>query len=80
MAAAGSPDVASCPNSGCAAPDSPHGLANFASLQQQADGLVGEDQKVKANDRGKFKGLAVANGQVSEGDVVSITSCPGGRP
>ncbi|HXM24093.1 MAG TPA: SH3 domain-containing protein [Terriglobales bacterium] len=90
-AAACQPDLASCPATGCAAPDSPHGLANqvkqtvpagtsgamltfddFASLQQQADNLVGEDKELTADDRALLKGLTVSKGPVSESDVVSL--------
>ena len=90
-AAACQPNLSSCPATGCAAPDSPHGLANqlkrtvpsassgttltfddFSSLQQQADNLVGEDKELTAADRANLTGLTVANGQVSEGDVVTL--------
>ena len=93
------PDLASCPPTGCAAPDSPHGLANrlkrtlptgsnavvltfddFASLQQQADNLVGEDKELTADQRAQLKGLTVSNGQVSEGDVVSLVGYLVGTP
>jgi hypothetical protein len=53
---------------------------DFASLQQQADDLVGENQELTADDRAKLKGLALANGQVSEGDVVSIVGYLVGAP
>jgi uncharacterized protein YgiM (DUF1202 family) len=45
---------------------------DFASLQQQADSSVGEDQDLTADDRAKLKGMTVAAGTVSEGDVVAI--------
>jgi len=92
-------DLNSCPVSGCAAPDSPHGLANqlkrrvptssaavlltfddFQTLQEQADKLVGENKELTASDRAKLAGLAVGNGQVSEGDLVSIVGYLVGVP
>jgi uncharacterized protein YgiM (DUF1202 family) len=98
-AAACASDLNSCPVSGCAAPDSPHGLANqlkrrvptssnamlltfddFQSLQQQADNLVGENRELTTDDRAKLTGLAVGNGQVSEGDVVTIVGYLVGVP
>jgi len=90
VSSACAPDLNSCPVSGCAGPDQPHGIANqlkrrvptggatilltfddFQSLQQQADGLVGENRELTADDRAKLSGLSVSGGQVSEGDVVS---------
>jgi uncharacterized protein YgiM (DUF1202 family) len=98
-AAACASDLNSCPVSGCAAPDAPHGLANelkrrvptsstvvpltfddFQTLQQQADNLVGENKELKAEDRAKLASLAVGNGLVSEGDVVSIVGYLVGVP
>ena len=93
------PDLASCPPAGCAAPDSPHGLANrlkrtvptgattimltfddFASLQQQADNLVGEDEELTAEQRARLESLTVSHGNVAEGDVVSLVGYLVGTP
>jgi len=53
---------------------------DFQALQQQADNLVGENRELTADDRAKLAGLAVGNGQVSEGDVVSIVGYLVGVP
>lgn len=53
---------------------------DFASLQQQADNLVGEDSELTADDRAKLRDMAVANGHVSEGDVVSLAGYLVGTP
>jgi uncharacterized protein YgiM (DUF1202 family) len=53
---------------------------DFAALQQQADSLVGEDKELTAEDRAQLRNLTVANGQVSEGDVVSLVGYLVGTP
>jgi len=53
---------------------------DFQALQQQADNLVGENRELTGADRAKLAGLAVASGQVSEGDVVSIVGYLVGVP
>lgn len=45
---------------------------DFASLQQQADNLVGENHELSADQRAHLRGLTVSAGQVSEGDPVTI--------
>jgi uncharacterized protein YgiM (DUF1202 family) len=53
---------------------------DFAALQQQADNLVGEDKELTADDRAQLRNLTVANGHVSEGDVVSLVGYLVGTP
>jgi Bacterial SH3 domain len=53
---------------------------DFQVLQQQADNLVGENKELTAGDRAKLAGLAVGNGQVSEGAVVSVVGYLVGVP
>jgi hypothetical protein len=53
---------------------------DFASLQQQADNLVGDDHDLSASDRAQLKNLTVAAGKVSEGDLVSIVGFLVGTP
>ncbi|HET7440530.1 MAG TPA: SH3 domain-containing protein [Terriglobales bacterium] len=53
---------------------------DFASLQQQAHNTVGEDRELTADDRAQLKGLTVTNGQVSEGDLVSLLGYLVGTP
>jgi hypothetical protein len=53
---------------------------DFANLQQQADNSVGEDKELTAGDRAQLKGLTVAAGQVSEGDLVSVVGYLVGTP
>lgn len=53
---------------------------DFAALQQQADNLVGEDKELTADNRAQLRNLTVANGQVSEGDVVSLVGYLVGTP
>ena len=53
---------------------------DFANLQQQADQLVGEDKELSASDRAQLKGLTVASGQVSEGDLVTVVGYMVGTP
>lgn len=53
---------------------------DFASLQQQADGLVGEGKELSADDRSKLSGMTVGAGTVSEGDLVTIVGFLVGTP
>lgn len=53
---------------------------DFQVLQQQADNLVGENKELSADDRAKLTNLTAGNGQVSEGDVVSIVGYLVGVP
>jgi hypothetical protein len=92
-------DLSSCPDTGCASPDTPHALVNqrkramptatnavpltfddFASLQQQADSLVGENHELSADQRAQLAGLSVGAGQVSEGDLVTLAGYLVGTP
>jgi hypothetical protein len=45
---------------------------DFASLQAQADNLVGEDSEIPVDTRSQLTGLNVSAGQVSEGSLVSV--------
>jgi Bacterial SH3 domain len=45
---------------------------DFSNLQRQADNAVGEDKQLTAADRARLKRLTVSNGQISEGDRVSL--------
>ena len=47
-------------------------FADFFRLQQQADNLVGEDKELSAAERAKLEGLNASNGQISEGELVSL--------
>lgn len=53
---------------------------DFASLQQQADDLVGEGKELSADDRAKLTGMTVSNGTVSEGDLVTVVGYLVGTP
>lgn len=55
-------------------------FADFSSLQQQAESLVGEDKEISAADRAKLRQLNVSTGQVSEGDLVSLLGYMVGVP
>ncbi len=53
---------------------------DFQSLQGQADSLVGEDKELTSDDRAKLSNLAVTNGTVSEGDLISVVAYLVGVP
>ncbi len=53
---------------------------DFASLQQQADDLVGEGKELSADDRAKLSGMTVSSGNVSEGDLVTVVGYLVGTP
>jgi len=53
---------------------------DFASLQQQAAGLVGENRDLAASDRAKLRGMTVSGSSASEGDLVSIVGYLVGTP
>lgn len=53
---------------------------DFASLQQQADDLVGEGKELTADDRAKLSGMNVSSGSVSEGDLVTVVGYLVGTP
>jgi len=53
---------------------------DFASLQQQADDLVGEGKELSADDRAKLSGMTVSSGNISEGDLVTVVGYLVGTP
>jgi hypothetical protein len=53
---------------------------DFATLQQQADSLVGENKELSADQRAQLTALNVGAGKVSEGDLVTLTGYLVGTP
>ena len=45
---------------------------DFATLQQDADSTVGEDQDLDASARARLRNIQVSSGHVSEGDLVQL--------